>query len=387
MEREDAIALVQRLQDAVNRHDPEKLLEFYSEEAVTVSPVHGELHGRSAIVNSWQTIFSLFPDWTVEVTDVLLDGDRIAFFGTANATDRNGWFGQPPTGGRIDYRVVIVLTIANGKIIRDHRIYDLNAVLQSLEKAQLDAELRLAAEVQRALWSRSGRANGFCEAAGNSIPCRSMGGDFFELIPLRSGDCGITLGDISGKGPAAAVLAAMIQGMLAVEVESQRNPSAILARMNCRLAHRGIEPRFATLVYGVLSPDGRFSYSNAGHNPPIVLTTEGARRLGTGGPILGALEESTFEEETIYLRQGDTMVMFSDGVTDALNTQGEEFGEDRLLSYVMRHGSEPATELLNGILKTVGEFCQGAPQTDDISVTVTRYTGRSVESLPPAHKP
>ncbi len=235
----------------------------------------------------------------------------------------------------------------------------------------------MAAEVQRALWSRTGHGNGFCEAAGNSLPCRSTAGDFFELVSLSSGDCGIMLGDTAGKGPAAAILAAMIQGMLAVEVESECSPAAILAHVNCWLFRRGIEPRFATLVYGLLSANGRFVYSNAGQNPPILLTRDGVRRLETGGPILGAFAESRFEQETLCLSEGDTVILYSDGVTEARNAQDEEFGKDRLMSCATAHGSQSAADLLNGILSSVQEFCLGAPQTDDISVTVARYVGRS----------
>jgi sigma-B regulation protein RsbU (phosphoserine phosphatase) len=203
---------------------------------------------------------------------------------------------------------VILLTISDGKIVRDERIYDLTAVMQCLEKAQLDKELSMAAEVQRALWSRTDRGNAFCEAAGDSLPWRSIGGDFFDMGALPSECCGIMFGDTSGKGPAAAILAAMIQGMLAVEVESGSSPSSVLSRVNSRLSRRGIDPRFATLVFGKLSPEGRFVYSNAGHNPPILLAGDRVRRLETGGPILGAFEGSTFEQETIALNEGDTII-------------------------------------------------------------------------------
>jgi len=374
MLKRDAIAMVHELEDAVNAHDVETLLNFYAENAATVSPVYGEVFGRAAISKSWETIFSLFPDWMVKVSDVLLDGDRVAFMGMASATDRNGWFGQAPTQTRIEYRAVILLTISNGKIVRDERIYDLTAVMQCLEKAQLDKELSMAAEVQRALWSRTERGNGFCEAAGDSLPCRSIGGDFFEMHSLTSGDCAIALGDASGKGPPAAILAAMIQGMLAAEIESRCSPSAMLSRINRRLSHRGIEPRFATLVLGILSPDGRFIYSNAGHNPPILLAGDHIQRLETGGRILGAFAESLFEQETVALSEGDTIVLFSDGVTEALNSQQQEFGEDRLISYVSTNKSLPATDLVEGLLESVTDFAGGAPRTDDTSVTVVRYT-------------
>ena len=374
MLKEDAVALVQRLQDAVNAHDLETLLSFYTENAVTVSPVYGALSNSAAIRDSWEMLFRQFPDWKVKVSDVLLDGDRIAFVGTASATDRNGWFGQAPTQTRVEYQAMILLTISDGKIVRDERIYDLTAVMQCLEKAQLDKELSLAAEVQRALWCRTESGNGFCEAAGDSLPWHSIGGDFFEMRTLPSGACGITLGDVSGKGPAAAILAAMIQGMLGVEIESGCSPSVILSRINHRLSRRSVDSRFATLVFGVLSPNGEFLYSNAGHNPPILLAGDRVRRLQTGGPLLGAFEDSTFEQETISLNAGDTIIMFSDGVTEAGNTNDEEFGDDRLISYVRAHTSLPAAGLVKGILQTVKAFYAGAPQGDDISVTVVRYT-------------
>ena len=374
MLKQDAVNLVQRLQDAVNAHDVETLLSLYAENAVTVSPVYGELSSHSAICDSWETIFFVFPDWEVKVSDVLLDGERIAFVGRTSATDRNGWFGQAPTQTRVEYQSVILLTISDGKIVRDERIYDLTAVMQCLEKAQLDKELSLAAEVQRALWCRTESGNGFCQAAGNSLPWRSIGGDFFEMRTLPSEACGIILGDASGKGPAAAILAAMIQGMLGVEIESGCSPSAILSRINRRLSRRGIEPRFATLVFGVLSSNGEFLYSNAGHNPPILLAGDRVRRLQTGGTILGAFEDSIFEQETIALDEGDTIILFSDGVTEADNSRNEEFGEDRLISYVIANRSATVGDLVKGILESVTKFSVGAPQADDISVTVVRYT-------------
>lgn len=384
MLQEEAVALVHRFTEAVNAHDVDVLIDFYSRSAVTVSPVYGEISGRAAIRDSWNTIFALFPDWTGKLTDVLVDHDRIVFMGTVSATDRNGWFGQPPTGERIEYRAAVVLTMANGKIVRDESIYDLSAVLQFVEKAQLERELRVAAEVQRALWSRTPHGNEFCEAAGDSLPWRSIGGDFFEMHGLPSGDCGITLGDTSGKGPAAAIVAAMIQGMLAVEVEGGCSPSAILSRVNRRLSRRGIEPRFATLVFGVLSPSGRFVYSNAGHNPPVLLAADGVRRLGAGGPILGAFGESTYEQEIVSLSEGDTIILFSDGVTEALNGREEEYGEDRLVAYGIAHKSLPAVDLVKGILQSVMDFSAGVPQADDISVTVARYTAPGGEVAPSA---
>src|ERR1700758_4304336 len=112
MQREDAISLVRQLEDAVNAHDTPRLLELYADSAVMVSPVFSGITGLEAIAKTWETVFSLFPDWTAKVSDILVDGDRIAFLGTAGATDRSGWVGEPPTGERIEKRAVIGLKVA-----------------------------------------------------------------------------------------------------------------------------------------------------------------------------------------------------------------------------------------------------------------------------------
>jgi predicted ester cyclase len=107
--KEDAIALVRRLQDAVNSHQTSQLLDFYDEDAVVVSPAFKTVRGRSAIAAAWDLMFSTFPDWKISVSDVLVDGERVAALGTNTATDRKGWFGLPPTGGPISYRASTTL--------------------------------------------------------------------------------------------------------------------------------------------------------------------------------------------------------------------------------------------------------------------------------------
>ena len=375
MSRAEAIAYVRKLEQAVNAHDSARLASFYADQATTISPVFEGIAGRAAIAKSWEAVFSLFPDWTVKVADVLVDGNRLAFLGSVTATDKNGWFGQRPTGERIEYRAVIVLTIDDGKIVRDERVYDLTSVVQRLEKARVDGELKMAAEVQRTLLSKAPRNTEFCSAIADSLPCRAIGGDFFEFQALPSGSFAVALGDVAGKGPASAIVAAMMQGMLAVEAETEASPSRILGRLNRRLIRRGIEPRFATMIYAVLSPAGEFVYSNAAHNAPIVLSQRGIRRLNAGGTILGSFPDPQFDEETVLLEKGDTVVLFSDGVTEAQDAENEEFGEDRLISCVRNSVGRPPAEILAGILQDVEAFCRGTAQADDITVAVVQFQG------------
>jgi ketosteroid isomerase-like protein len=359
--------------DAARRRDISQLMNAYADEAVAVSPVFGEVKGRAAIAATWETLFSTFADIAVEVSDVLLDGDRIAVLSTVATTDRMGWFGRPATGSPIGYRLVLLFTVAGDKIIHDERIYDSAGVVERLEKARLDKELRTAAEVQRALLSRTAHLGRFCESVGDSVPCRAIGGDFFEYVELPSGDIGMAMGDVAGKGPAAALLAAMLQGMFAAAAPAGGGPAVTLSRINQWLAARGLESRFATLVYSVLSSDGRLVYSNAGHNPPALVTRNGFRRLTAGGPILGVFGDAAFEEETLHLHHQDTLVMFTDGVTEARSADDEEFGEHRLMACLSTDAASSPIALLNGIFAAVHEFCQQADQSDDMTVTVTRF--------------
>jgi len=372
--RDEALAIVWRLLRAAGRRDLPALMECYATDAVALSPLIGEMKGREAIGAMWATLFKTFADVDIDTSNMMVDRNRVVVFGRVTSVDRHGWFGRAPTGGAIDYRLALLLTIGGGQIVRDERLYDSAGVLERLEKARLDKELSTAADVQRTLLSKTAHVTGFCEAIGDSVPCRAIGGDFFEFAALPSGDVGLAMGDVSGKGPAAALLAAMLQGMLAVEAPMADSPAATMSRLNRRLADRRLDARFATLLYGVLSPDGRFVYSNAGHNPPALLARGGVRRLTTGGPILGAFEEARFEQETVQLQPRDTLVMFTDGVTEARNPADDEFGDDRLLACLTTNASTPPSDLLARVFDRVRQFCDHADQSDDITVTVTRYT-------------
>ena len=371
--REEAIALFSRIADAVNRHDKLTLMSFYADAATVISPAFREMHGKEAIAASWETMFSTFPDWTVSEVDVMVDGDRLLGIAFNSFTDTKGWFGLPPTGERVTYRNLLLLTLVDGKVAREERMYDISAVLGTLEKLRLEQELRTAAAVQAALLSRTLHTVSFCEAVGDSIPCRTIGGDFFELMELPSGDLAIALGDVSGKGPPAALLAAMLQGMLTVEAQAQTSPSLVMSRLNRALLARGLGSQFATLVYGVLSPDGRFTYCNAGHNPPLAMHDGQIRRLTTGGLVVGAFPEATFEQEVLQLQDQEIVCFFSDGVTEARNHADEDFGDDRLVSCLLQQQANPVPALVKAVLSAVHNFSGEVHQGDDTTLVVMRF--------------
>jgi sigma-B regulation protein RsbU (phosphoserine phosphatase) len=246
---------------------------------------------------------------------------------------------------------------------------------ETMEKAKMEQEMRIAAEIQQALLPKTGRTGAFFRAAAASIPCRSIGGDFYDYVDLPDGAFGFALGDVAGKGPPAALLSAMMQGIFAAQAASSDRPSQTIARVNLALYRRGIESRFVTLMYGALSPDGQLTYCNAGHNPPLLVGEAGVRRLDVGGPIVGLFESATFQEETVGLAPGDWLIVFSDGVSEALSADGEEYGDARLISTVTAHVDGDPPGMLKAVFADVRAFTKGAPQSDDITALVLRYGG------------
>ena len=193
---------------------------------------------------------------------------------------------------------------------------------ETMEKARMEQEMRIAAEIQQALLPKAGRSGAYFRAAAASLPCRSIGGDFYDYVDLSDGSFGFALGDVAGKGPPAALLSAMMQGIFAAQAAGSDSPSRTIAKVNLALYRRGIESRFVTLMYGSLAANGNLLYCNAGHNPPLVVGKNGFRRLECGGPIVGLFESANYEEETVTLAPGDWLIVFSDGVSEALVCHG-----------------------------------------------------------------
>lgn len=243
---------------------------------------------------------------------------------------------------------------------------------EALEKARLEQEMRIAADIQQALFPKAEQAGTFFQAAAASLPCRSIGGDFFDYIEFDRG-FGFALGDVAGKGPPAALLSALMQGIFAAQATSTLEPAATMALVNAALVRRGIESRFVTIFYGLLSPDGRLTYCNAGHNPPVLFGREGVRRLEAGGPIVGLFEAAPFEQETLQLASGDRLVIFSDGVSEASNVAGEEYGDGRIIDALRGTEKDPPPAILARLLASVRTYASGAPQSDDITAMVLRY--------------
>ena len=247
----------------------------------------------------------------------------------------------------------------------------------ALENAKLERELQTAAEIQQALLPKRQRSGVFFEAAAATLPCRSIGGDFFDYIDRPDGALAFALGDVAGKGPPAALLAALMQGSLAAEGCVGAGPAATMTTVNTALVRRGVEGRFVTLFYAVLYPDGRLVYCNAGHNAPVLVTAHGVSRLDTGGMVVGLFDGVPFDEGTAILQPADYLVLFSDGVSEAMNGDDEEYGDDRLLECLAGLTGSACEPRLQAILASVERFTAGAPQHDDVTAMVVTYQPRA----------
>ena len=245
---------------------------------------------------------------------------------------------------------------------------------ESQEKAHFERELRTAYEFQQALLPTAPPPRDYFSAAAEMVPCLSIGGDFFEYLDL-DGSFGFVVGDVAGKGASAGLLGARVQGIF-VDRPPGADPAPTVAAINAAMVKKGLDSLFVTLFYGILSPDGELTYCNAGHNPPLLVGKNGVRRLKVGGLIVGLFDDAEYEQEVVTLSPGDTLITFSDGVSEAMDAQSTEFGDERILEclHASPNDIEPR-ELVEKVMAGVREFTVGEPQSDDITLLVVRYRG------------
>jgi sigma-B regulation protein RsbU (phosphoserine phosphatase) len=196
------------------------------------------------------------------------------------------------------------VAIENARLYRD-----------KLEKARMEQEMRIAAEIQQSLLPRARVSLGYVEAAAASIPCRSIGGDFFDYVDNAGGTFGFALGDVAGKGPPAALMSALMQGMFASQAQYADGPASAVTSMNKALCRRGLESRFVTLMFGLVKSDGALTYLQ--RRATTRRSSWASRASGVwarAGPVVGLLEFAPYDQECVQLTKGDTVIIFSDGV-------------------------------------------------------------------------
>lgn len=273
--------------------------------------------------------------------------------------------------GEDDQRLLAIIAAQSAQVVENARLTE-----RELQLVKMQEELRLAAKIQTELLPKTPPEVSGYDIAGRSIPAQAVGGDYFDFIPIAGNRLALCLGDVSGKGLTAAMLMANVQATLRGQASVTLSASECVQRAN-RLLFQSTSPeKFVTLFYSVL--DGTtLHFCNAGHDHPFLFDdAPEPRRLNAGGIILAMMEDFPFEEESVTLSPDSLLVIASDGITEAMNTQMEQFGEARLVDVIRAHRERPAGEIIDAIVGAAKTHAGAAPQSDDMTVIVMKRLNR-----------
>ncbi|MEW6061103.1 MAG: SpoIIE family protein phosphatase [Bacteroidota bacterium] len=244
---------------------------------------------------------------------------------------------------------------------------------ETIEKQKLENELLIAREIQQGLLPRVlPKIQGF-EIAAVNISSKQVGGDYYDVIPASDGTFIITIADVSGKGTPASLLMANVQATVHALVPFNLALPVATARINDVIHRNTSSDKFITFFWGSLDPASKnFRYVNAGHNPPFVVRANGAiERLTEGGMILGIMKTMMpYQEGKVELNSGDTVILFTDGVSEAMDAYGNDYTEERLERFVQTFNGLSAEKILTAIKNEIQLYTAGAPQSDDITLVV-----------------
>jgi sigma-B regulation protein RsbU (phosphoserine phosphatase) len=268
-----------------------------------------------------------------------------------------------------DQRLLSIIAIQSAQTIENARLYEEERKLQALEE-----DLRTARHIQQSLLPKENPKLAGIDIAGLSIPAKEVGGDYYDFIPIDDDHLGIAIADVSGKGTPAALLMANLQACLRGQAVINRSVKDTVTKANFMLSRFMDMGKFITLFYGILNIKNKtFTYTNAGHNFPFLLDKDGnLKTLEKGGIILGMFDTAVYEEETVQLKPGDLLLLYTDGITEATNDKEEMFEEKRLLKLLKDNQSLSAQPFSQKIVDEVLLFCGTIPQGDDITLVLVK---------------
>lgn len=277
--------------------------------------------------------------------------------------------------------------IAEGRFTEDHlkllttlasvaaiRVENAKLVEARLQQERLERELQLASEIQQRFQPAAPPLVSGYELQGISFPCYEIGGDYYDFIRRADGRLVIALGDVSGKGTAAALLMSSLHAAIHAQTGSHETLVDTVTAVNKYLAENIPPNRFVTLFFAELDPEsGALSFLNAGHNPPLIVHAAGTvEQLSSGGLPLGIKGDAEYREGRTHLKHGDVLVIYSDGVTEAASPSGEEFGPTRLYEVVSRNVDASAAGIRDRIESALTKFSQGTQAADDITLVIVK---------------
>jgi steroid delta-isomerase-like uncharacterized protein len=376
--------------------------------------------GLKQLIAAYRTAF---PDLMVTLDDIFAEGEMVAFRWSVNGTHLGDWLGIPPTGNHVTATGITLFRIAFGKVVESWTSIDLSPAEEELqwltqggggarssdislaergtsppiwdvlsrnltwrfrvaevqERERIEQELQVARQIQQALLPEAVPELYGWQLAAYYKPAREVGGDFYDFLELEDGHLGLVVGDATGKGMPAALVMATTRGMLRAVAQSLDSPGEVLARVNDALYPDIPSGMFVTCFYAILEPaSGSLRYANAGHDLPYVhLHGEGTHELRARGMPLGLMPEMGYEEKEAVLREGDSVLFYSDGLVEAHDPNYEMFGFPRLRVLISEHGKQRS--LVDSLLDELYSFVrEGWEQEDDITLlTLQRSAAHS----------
>jgi steroid delta-isomerase-like uncharacterized protein len=418
-------ALVRRFHEEVwNKGNVAAVDEFMGAEYVDYAIPSGLPPGTEGLKQAITTYRTAFPDLKATVDDIFAEGDRVAYRWSTRGTHLGDWLGIPPTGNHMAATGISIFRIAGGKVVEGWTSMDLSPtdeelrwlteggggwprsgdipltervpatpnwdvltrnltwrfrVAQARERERIEQELQVARRTQEELLPKAlPELNGW-EFAQYYQPAREVGGDFYDFLDLDDGRLGLVVGDATSKGMPAALVMAAARSMIRALAQTLGSPGEILKRVNAALYPDIPSEMFVTCFYAILHPDsGRLLYANAGHDLPYIRRSgEDTQELRARGMPLGMMPEMSYEEKEASLREGDSVLFYSDGLVEAHDPHYEMFGFPRLRRLVAEHDEERLLVdfLIDELSSFVGEDWE---QEDDITlVTLGRTMARS----------
>jgi serine phosphatase RsbU (regulator of sigma subunit)/predicted ester cyclase len=381
-------ALVRRFLEAHAKGDLVALEEMLAPDFVNHNLLPGQEPDLDGYLQSFTEYHAAFSDTRYVIEKQVAEGEEVMTLFTASSThDRGEWMGLVPAGKEFNALLILIHRIVGGKIAEEWsqgsglaELTQRRLEQEMREREHLEQELRVARRIQQASLPEEVPILEGWQIAPFYQPAREVGGDFYDFFELEDGRVGVVVGDATGKGVSAALVAAATSSMVRAVAQAlgSSSPGEVLARVNETLVARIPSNMFVTCFYAILDPNsGRFTYANAGHDLPYLWHGGDCEELRARGMPLGLMAGMSYEEKEIVFEAGEAALLYSDGLVEAHDPKGEMFGFPRLRALVAEHAEEPSLGdfLLQKLYSFVGE---GWEQEDDITLlTLERLPIRS----------
>jgi serine phosphatase RsbU (regulator of sigma subunit)/predicted ester cyclase len=379
---EENKALVRRFMEARAKADLNAIEEMMAPNFISHDFFPSQQPGREGLKRRIAEIAATFSNRRRFIEDQVAEGDKVVTRYTLRAThDRRELMGVAPTGREVSYKAIVIHRISGGKIAEEWGLTTSESELmgqrleqERIERELIEQELGLARSIQQAsLPKEVPRLEGW-QISPYYQPAREVGGDFYDFFELEDGRVVVVVGDATGKGMPAALIAEATSNMLRAVAQAlgSSSPGGVLSRVNETLLARIPDNMFVTCFYAILDPkSGSLSYANAGHDLPYLWQSGEAQELRARGMPLGLMPGMDYEEKEITLQADEAALFYSDGLVEAHDPKGEMFGFPRLRELVAEHGEKRSLGdfLLEKLYTFTGE---GWEQEDDITLLTLR---------------